>query len=160
MSLIIGVMLSVCALVSNGEPVCRPARTAPARDLRPAAREQVGKLAAGLQHIERIRDKTPRDAGDRSCVDDKLAEARVGLQIAGDEMSRLDRSLANGDAAEQDYALRRLRLLAERAHDLTKAAEICATDELSSVDVTTVQVVAPEVEVPETVATHVVGRQF
>lgn len=143
MSLIIGMMLSVCSLVSNGAPVCKPGVALPAHDPHPEARQQLGKLVAGIQHIERIRAKAPRDAVDRNCVDAKLAEARVGLQIAGEEMARLDAGLTSGDAGEQEYAMRRLRLLAERAHDLTHAAQVCVSDELSSIDVTQVQILPP-----------------
>ena len=149
MSLIIGVMLSVCSLVSNGAPVCKPVPAAPLHDPRGAARQQMGRLVAGIQHIERIRAKAPRDAVDRNCVDRKLAEARVGLQIATDEISRLDASVGNGDPGEQEYSMRRLRLLAERANDLTKAAQVCVTDEVSSIDVTQVQVFAPNAKVPD-----------
>lgn len=143
MSLIIGMMLSVCSLVSNGAPVCRPVVAAPLHDPRPDARQQMGKLVAGIQHIQRIRAKAPKDVVERSCVEAKLTEARVGLQIAGDEMARLDAGLASGDAGEQEYAVRRLRLLADRAHDLTQAAQTCVSDELSSIDVTQVQIFAP-----------------
>ena len=149
MSLIIGVMLSVCSLVSNGAPVASRFQRAPLHDPRGAARQQMGRLVAGIQHIERIRAKAPRDAVDRNCVDRKLAEARVGLQIATDEISRLDASVGNGDAGEQEYSMRRLRLLAERANDLTKAAQVCVTDEVSSIDVTQVQVFAPNAKVPD-----------
>ncbi len=148
MSLIIGMMLSVCSLISNGAPVCKPAAAMPLHDPRPEARQEMGRLVAGLQHIERIRAKTPQNAVDRSCVEAKLAEARVGLQIAGDEMSRLDGALASGDTGEQEYAMRRLRLLTERAHDLTHAAQVCATDELSSIDVTRVDILPPSAQVP------------
>ncbi len=143
MSLIIGLLVSVCSLVSNGAPVCRPGAVAPLHDPRIAARQEVGKLVAGIQHIERIRAKAPRDAVDRSCVDAKLAEARVGLQIAGEEMARLDASLSDGDAGEQDYAMRRMRMLVDRAGDLTRAAQVCATEEVSSIDVTQVEVIPP-----------------
>lgn len=160
MSLIIGMMLSVCSLVSNGAPVCKPAVAAPIHDPRPEARQQMGKLVAGIQHIERIRAKAPKDAVDRSCVEAKLAEARVGLQIAGDEISRLDGSLASGDAGEQDYALRRLRLLAERAHDLTQAAQVCVTEELSSIDVTSVDILPPSAKVPDQPFAPFSGRRF
>ncbi|HVY41084.1 MAG TPA: hypothetical protein VHM31_24275 [Polyangia bacterium] len=104
---------------------------------------------AGIQHIERIRAKAPRDAVDRNCVDRKLAEARVGLQIATEEIARLDASVGDGDAGEQEYSMRRLRLLAERANDLTRAAQVCVTDEVSSIDVTQVQVFAPNAKVPD-----------
>ena len=143
MSLIIGLLVSVCSLVSNGAPVCRPAPVAPLHDPRIAARQEMGKLVAGIQHIERIRAKAPRDAVDRSCVDAKLAEARVGLQIAGEEMARLDASVSDGDSGEQEYAMRRMRILVDRATDLTRAAQVCATEEVSSIDVTQVEVVPP-----------------
>lgn len=141
--MIIGLMLSVCFLVSNGAPVCKPGQVAPLHDPRVEARQQMGRLVAGMQHIERIRSKVSRDAADRSCVEAKLAEARVGLQIAGDEMARLDASVASGDAGEQEYAMRRLRLLVNRTGDLTQAAQVCATEEVSSIDVTQVQVLPP-----------------
>jgi hypothetical protein len=143
MALIIGLLVSVCSLVSNGAQVRRPGSAAPLHDPRIAARQEMGKLVAGIQHIERIRAKAPRDAVDRSCVDAKLAEARVGLQIAGEEMARLDASVSDGDAGEQDYAMRRMRMLVDRAGDLTRAAQVCATEEVSSIDVTRVEVVAP-----------------
>ena len=160
MSLIIGVMLSVCSLVSNGAPVCKPVPVAPLHDPRGAARQQMGRLVAGIQHIERIRAKAPKDAVDRSCVEAKLAEARVGLQIAGDELSRLDTGLANGDAGEQEYAMRRLRLLAERAHDLTHAAQICVSDDLSSIDVTQVQIFAPSAKPAPDSVLPFIDRRF
>ena len=142
MSLIIGLLLSLCSLISN-PPVSRPGSRAPLHDPRVAAREEMGKLVAGIQHIERIRAKAPRNAADRNCVEAKLAEARVGLQIAGDEMSRLNASLSDGDMGEQEYAMRRMRMLVDRASDLTRAAQVCATDETSSIDVTQVEVIAP-----------------
>lgn len=160
MSLIIGMMLSVCSLVSNGAPVCRPGAAMPLHDPRPDARQQLGKLVAGIQHIERIRAKAPKDAVDRSCVEAKLAEARVGLQIAGDEMSRLDTGLAKGDSGEQEYAMRRLRLLAERARDLTHAAQICVSDELSSIDVTQVQIFPPSAKPVPGSGSVFVDRRF
>jgi len=149
MSLIIGVMLSVCSLVSNGAPVCRPGPVAPLHDPRGAARQQMGKLVAGIQHIERIRAKAPQAAVDRNCVDRRLSEARVGLQIATDEIARLDASVNSGDEGEQDYSMRRLRLLAERATELTKAAQVCATEEVSSIDVTQVQILPPNAKLPD-----------
>jgi hypothetical protein len=143
MSLIIGLLVSVCELVSNGAPACRPVAAAPLHDPRIAARQVMGKLVAGIQHIERIRAKAPRDAVDQNCVDAKLAEARVGLQIATDELARLDASISDGDAGEQAYAMRRMRMLVDRASDLTRAAQVCATEEVSSIDVTQVEVVPP-----------------
>ena len=96
---------------------------------------------AGIQQIERIRAKTPAIALDGSCVDEKLAEARAGLQIAAAELARLDDGQARGgDATDNDYAARRLRLLVERSAEVASAARVCATEELSTIDTTKVEV--------------------
>jgi hypothetical protein len=103
-------------------------------------------LVAGIQQIERIRAKTPAIGLDGGCVDEKLAEARAGLQIAAAELARVDEGLARQDAAENDYAARRLRLLVERSAELAQAARVCATEELSSIDTTKVEVeISPSV---------------
>ncbi|HEY6476576.1 MAG TPA: hypothetical protein VI456_08320 [Polyangia bacterium] len=103
-------------------------------------------LVGGIQQIERIRAKTPKDALDASCVDEKLAEARAGLQIAGAELTRLRASVAPEAVGERDYALHRLQLLVERSADLSRAARVCATVELSTIDTTKVEVeVSPAV---------------
>ena len=138
MWLIIALMSSFCAIAA-------PAM-APRPDLRIEARAQIRTLVAGMQQIERIRAKTPAIALDGSCVDEKLAEARAGLQIAAAELARLDDGQAQGDAAENAYAVRRLRLLVERSGDLARAARVCATEELSSIDTTKVEVeISPSV---------------
>jgi len=138
MWLLIALMSSFCAIAA------RP--TAPPPDRRVDARAQVRTLVAGIQQIERIRAKTPATALDGSCVDEKLAEARAGLQIAAAELARVDEGLAGNDAAENDYAARRLRLLVERSAELGRAARVCATEELSSVDTTKVEVeISPSV---------------
>ena len=95
---------------------------------------------AGIQQIERIRSKTPAIALDGSCVDEKLAEARAGLQIAAAELARMDEGQARGDAGENAYAARRLGLLVERSGELARAARVCATEELSTIDTTKVEV--------------------
>jgi hypothetical protein len=160
--LIIALMLSISssslALVdggrksqaSGGGAACfGPALPSP-RDPRPDARAAMKTLVVGVQHIERIRGKTLGDAGDRNCVEAKLAEARVGLQIATGEMERLESSMGPcPDAGEQAYAMRRLKLLVERADELNKAARVCATENLSSIDTTTV-----EVEISPSIPAH------
>lgn len=99
-----------------------------------------------MQQIERIRAKTPAIALDGSCVDEKLAEARAGLQIAAAELARLEDGQARGDATENDYAARRLGLLVERSGELARAARVCATEELSTIDTTKVEVeISPSV---------------
>ena len=75
--------------------------TAPPPDPRVEARAQIRKLVADIQLIERIRAKTPAIALDGSCVDEKLAEARAGLQIAAAELARLDDGQARGDAGRE-----------------------------------------------------------
>jgi hypothetical protein len=139
MWLLIALMSSFCAIAA------RPTAPPPP-DRRVDARAQVRTLVAGIQQIERIRAKTPAIALDGSCVDEKLAEARAGLQIAAAELARLDEGLAGKDVAENDYAVRRLRLLVERSAELARAARVCATEELSSIDTTKVEVeISPSV---------------
>jgi hypothetical protein len=138
MWLIIALMSSFCALAASP--------TAPPPDPRVEARAQIKSLVAGIQQIERIRSKTPAIALDGNCVDQKLAEARAGLQIAAAELARLDDGQARGDATENDYAARRLGLLVERSGELARAARICATEELSTIDTTKVEVeISPSV---------------
>ncbi|HEY4395323.1 MAG TPA: hypothetical protein VGP64_14735 [Polyangia bacterium] len=110
------------------------------------ARGQIRLLVAGIQEIERIRAKTPPGAMDAGCVDEKLAEARAGLQIAGGELGHVRESTAPEAGGDRDYALHRLHLLVERAAGLTRAARVCATEELSTVDTTKVEVeISPSV---------------
>jgi hypothetical protein len=139
MALLIALMASICAFSVSAPAGARP-------DPKVEARAEIRTLVAGIQQIERIRAKTPPDAMDASCVDEKLAEARAGLQIAAGELARLDDGLAARDRAEDDYALHRLRLLVERAGELGRAARVCATEELSSIDTTKVEVeISPSV---------------
>ena len=42
--------------------------------------------------------------------------------------------------AENEYAARRLQLLVERSGELARAARVCATEELSTIDTTKVEV--------------------
>jgi hypothetical protein len=110
------------------------------------ARAEIRVLVAGIQQIERIRAKTPPGAVDAGCVDEKLAEARAGLQIAGAELGHVRESTALEAAGERDYALHRLHLLVQRAEGLIRAARVCATEDLSTVDTTKVEVeISPSV---------------
>ena len=138
MSLLIALMASLFAFAA-------PTMTTD-RDPRIGAHADVRMLVAGIQLIERIRSKSPADARDGSCIDEKLAEARAGLQIAGAELARLDDGLARGESGESDYAVHRLSLLVERSKELARAARVCATEELSTIDTTTVEVeISPSV---------------
>ena len=137
MWLIIALMSSLCAIAAP--PTAPP-------DPRIDARAQIRTLVAGIQQIERIRSKTPAIALDGNCVDQKLAEARAGLQIAAAELARLEDGQVRGDDGENDYAARRLRLLVERSGELDRAARVCATEELSTIDTTKVEVeISPSV---------------
>jgi hypothetical protein len=138
MWLIIALMSSLCAVAAPS--------LAPPPDSRIEVRAQINKLVVDIQLIERIRTKTPAIALDGSCVDEKLAEARAGLQIAAAELARLSDGQPRGDAAENEYSARRLHLLVERSGELARAARVCATEELSTVDTTKVEVeIAPSV---------------
>jgi hypothetical protein len=137
-------LIALMALL-GAETAPAPPSTPPP-DPRVEARSEVRKLVAGIQEIERIRAKTPPDALDASCVEEKLAEARAGLQIASAELARLDDSLASHDAELGKLALHRLHLLVDRGTDLIHATRICATDEQSTIDTTQVDVeIAPSV---------------
>jgi len=131
--MLIALMLSFGALAA-------PPPTAPPPDPRVEARAKIRTLVGDIQQIERIRAKTPAIGLDGSCVDEKLAEARAGLQIAAAELSRLEDGQTRGDAADNDYAVRRLKLLVDRSSELSHAARVCATEELSSIDTTKVEV--------------------
>jgi hypothetical protein len=136
--------LLIALLASLGTISARPA--APAVDAEAAARGEIRVLVAGIQQIERIRAKAPATPLDGSCVDEKLAEARAGLQIAGAELGRVRESAAAEAKGERDYALHRLHLLVQRSAELTAAARVCATDELSTIDTTKVEVeISPSV---------------
>jgi hypothetical protein len=133
MWLIIALMSSLCA-------VAAPPTAAPGPDPRVEARAKIRKLVADIQLLERIRAKTPAIALDGNCVDEKLAEARAGLQIAGGELGRLGETPTGAGGDEADYSLHRLRLLVDRADELVRAARVCATEELSTIDTTKVEV--------------------
>jgi hypothetical protein len=113
------------------------------------ARAVVKDLYDIAAFIERVQERTggPADHALRaSCVAEKLAEAKISIRLAGDEMARLEQSLAHKDQGERDYALRRLRLLSERSRGLEHDARVCAEDDTSSVDVTEVKVeIAPQI---------------
>jgi hypothetical protein len=133
MWLLIALMASISALSA-------PPTATPTADPEGEARAEIRALVAGIQQIQRIRAKAPGNPLDGSCVDEKLAEARAGLQIADAELTRLRESAAPEAAGERDYAQHRLHLLVDRSEDLTRAARVCATEELSTIDTTKVEV--------------------
>jgi hypothetical protein len=120
--------------------------TGTAADPLTEARALLKTLYDTAAFIQRVQERAAGRAVRAGCVAEKLAEAKIGIRIAGDEMGRLQGSIARKDDGERDYALRRLRLLAERTHGLEQAARTCTDDDRSSVDVTQVKVeIAPQV---------------
>ena len=135
----------IALMLSFGALAAPPTAPAPP-DPRVEARAKIRTLVGDIQQIERIRAKTPAIGLDGSCVDEKLAEARAGLQIAAAELARLEDGQTRGDAADNDYAVRRLKLLVDRSSELSRAARVCATEELSTIDTTKVEVeISPSV---------------
>src|SRR4029077_3641258 len=105
-----------------------------------AARLAMNALSRNLQLVQRIGSKSPSDACSVVCVEERLAESRIGVQIGDQEIARLTSSLARHDAAEEAYALRRLQLLVERAGQVASAARTCATQDPGGVTSTKVEV--------------------
>ena len=110
------------------------------------ARASMEQLARNLQHVQRVAAKADRDTYTVDCLAEKIGEARVGLQIGEEEMTRLHDGLARGDVGEQAYAVRRLQLLVERAKTVLDGARICAAKDPGGITATRVEVeVAPTV---------------
>jgi hypothetical protein len=124
------------ANADGGAPAARPVA-----DPWPAARNLMRALTSSVEHIQRMRAKSPPDAYSLNCVTERLAEARIGVQLGDREMERLQTH--QHDAAEQAYALHRLQLLAERASTVVGAARICIRDDPGGITATKVEVEVP-----------------
>jgi hypothetical protein len=134
---------------SGGKTAPAAAATAASPDPMTEARALVKGLYDTAAFIERVQERSGV-AGNHglrgSCVAEKLAEAKISIRLGGEEMERLEQSLARKDQGERDYALRRLRLLSQRTRGLEHDARVCAEDDTSSVDVTEVKVeIAPQI---------------
>ena len=133
----------------SGGKAAAAASTASAASADPLAepRALVKSMYDTAAFIERVQERAGGNRALRaSCVSEKLAEAKISIRLAGEELERLEQSLARKDQGERDYALRRLRLLAERTRGLQRDARLCAEDDTSSVDVTEVKVeIAPQI---------------
>ena len=111
-----------------------------------AARPMMRTLAQGVTLIQRIAAKAPRDSFTADCVEEKLAEARIGLRIGDQEMARLETAIAGNDQKEQAYALRRLGMLVDRSTMLIKQARSCAYQDSGGVTTTKVEVeISPKI---------------
>ena len=96
-----------------------------------------------------------------TCVMQKLVEAKVHVQLADQEMAAFDAAPVDdtassgkptaataapgrrppaADAEARAHALMRLDLIAKRTVEVERAARVCVEDDLSSIDITTVQV--------------------
>jgi hypothetical protein len=137
------VLVAAKALAAAPDP-------APATELE-RAKADMRVLTDGIRAVERIAALADGRAVRASCVAEKLAEARAGVQIGSGELATVetiwarDQSAAAPEVRNQDesdlaYALTRLHLLADRALELSRAARVCVDEDRSSVTVTRVQV--------------------
>jgi hypothetical protein len=123
-----------------------PGHAALPPDPLPAARLAMDQLARNLQHVQRIRAKGAKDTFTADCLAEKVAEARIGMQLGDEEMARLHAGIASGDADEQAYALHRLKLLVDRASTVLDGARVCAAQDPGGITATKVEVeVSPAV---------------
>jgi hypothetical protein len=123
----------------------QPGPTPPSDPL-PVARLAMEQLARNLQHVQRIRAKAAQDTFTADCLAEKVAEARVGVQLGDEEMARLHAGIVKGDTGEQAYALHRLQLLVDRASTVLDGARICAMQDPGGITATKVEVeVSPAV---------------
>jgi hypothetical protein len=104
-------------------------------------------LVRNVELIDRIRAKAPsHDPLSGNCAAEKGTEARIGLRIGEEEIARLQGALTRNDAAEQAYALRRLKILVDRGTAVAAEARKCIAAEGGSVTATRVEVeIAPTI---------------
>src|SRR4051794_23317372 len=89
------------------------------------AHYSLAALVRNVELLERIRSKAPHDGWSENCAAEKTAEARVGLQIGEQEITRLQDALTRKDDEERDYALRRLGALVDRGRAVAADARKC-----------------------------------
>ena len=96
-----------------------------------------------------------------TCVMQNLVEAKIHVQLADKEMAAFDAAPPDADKPEgrsrpwpplswapapaaaadaRAHALMRLDLIAKRTVEVERAARVCVDDDLSSIDITEVQV--------------------
>jgi hypothetical protein len=125
------------------------------------AHRQMRVITDGVARIRRLMPLAENRAVRMTCVMQHLVEAKIHVQLADQEMAAFDAvppdaarpegakpvaaaELARRASAEtgaaRAYALMRLDLIAKRTAELERAARVCVDDDLSSIDITEVQV--------------------
>jgi hypothetical protein len=149
-------------------PVVAPTTAAvraaqPPSDPVAVAHRQLRAITDGVARIRRLTQLADNRAVRMTCVMQKLVEAKIHVQLADQEMAAFDAAPAEADKAAQGatptvataehgrrapavadaaraHALMRLDLIAKRTVELERAARVCVEDDLSSIDITEVQV--------------------
>jgi hypothetical protein len=147
----------VCFVLLAAKALAAAPAVAPEAKLE-QAKADMKALTDGVQAIERFRPLAGGRAVRASCLAEKLAEARAGVQIGSGELTIVESALADGpqqesgaharaadpDAKRRDddvaHALTRLDLLTDRAREVVRAARICVDEDVSAVTVTRVEV--------------------
>ena len=125
------------------------------------AHRQLRAITDGVGRIRRLMPLAENRAVRMTCVMQNLVEAKIHVQLADKEMAAFDASPADADtvrgkatgataelgrrapAIDTDaraHAVMRLDLIAKRTVELERAARVCVDDDLSSINITEVQV--------------------
>jgi hypothetical protein len=151
---------AVSPAVAQTAAAVRPA-AAPA-DPVAVAHRQMRAITDGVARIRRLMPLAQNRAVRMTCVMQNLVEAKIHVQLADKELAAFDvappdadkvegvkpavataelgRRQAAAAADERTHALMRLDLIAKRTAELESAARVCVDDDLSSIDITEVQV--------------------
>ena len=148
---------AVSPVVAPTTAAVRPAQ--PPSDPVAVAHRQMRAITDGVARIRRLMPLAENRAVRMTCVMQKLVEAKVHVQLADTEMAAFDAAPADADAASSGkptaepgrrspaadaearaHALMRLDLIAKRTVEVERAARVCVEDDLSSIDITQVQV--------------------
>jgi hypothetical protein len=151
---------AVSPVVAPTTAAVRPAP--PPSDPVAVAHRQLRAITDGVARIRRLTPLAENRAVRMTCVMQKLVEAKIHVQLADQEMAAFDAAPMDADKAlgakpvvatveqgrrapavadaERAHALMRLDLIAKRTVELERAARVCVEDDLSSIDITEVQV--------------------
>jgi hypothetical protein len=153
-------LVVIWLVVAGAQQAAPAAEVAAAGSPLAHGRQQMKALTDSVQRIERLGMEARGRYVRSSCVAERLAEAKAGVQIASGEIAKIEVSLRRPDAdqkAEEEnraYAVTRLDMLAERAKEVERAARACNDDDRSAIDITRVEV---EVSPPGQASGGVVG---
>lgn len=150
---------AVSPAVAPTAAAVRPAQ--PPNDPVAIAHRQLRAITDGVARIRRLTPLAENRAVRMTCVMQKLVEAKIHVQLADQEMAAFaapadadtapdakpavakaepGRRAPAADADARAHALMRLDLIAKRTVELERAARVCVEDDLSSIDITEVQV--------------------